>query len=84
VAVAVVMGLFALVTIIRCRCDGIAEPPAVVWEYPMTTAVNISLIVIASWLAFNATLLAVGLWRAYLKGRQAEHRGWEVADEYHS
>jgi hypothetical protein len=47
----------------------------------MTTAVNISLIVIATWLAFNATLL---LWRAYLKGRQAEHRGWEVADEYHS
>jgi hypothetical protein len=50
----------------------------------MTTAVNISLIVIATWLAFNATLLAVGLWRAYLKGRQAEHPGWEVADEYHS
>ena len=27
VAVAVVMGLFGLITIIRCRCDGIVEPP---------------------------------------------------------
>jgi hypothetical protein len=23
----VVMGLFGLITIIRCRCDGIVEPP---------------------------------------------------------
>jgi hypothetical protein len=50
----------------------------------MTTALNISLIVIATWLAFNTTLLAVGLWRAYLKGREVERPGWEVVDEYHS
>ena len=50
----------------------------------MTTAVDISLIVIATWLAFNATLLAVGTLARLPQGRQIEHRGWEVADEYHS
>jgi hypothetical protein len=35
-------------------------------------------IVIATWLAVNATLLAVALWRAYLKLQQEQRSRWEV------
>ena len=46
----------------------------------MMTAAN----VIATWLAVNATLLAVALWRAYLKLQQQQRLRWEVSHEYHS
>ena len=36
-------------------------------------------IVIATWLAVNATLLAVALWRAYLKLQQEQRSRWEVS-----
>ena len=41
-------------------------------------------IVIATWLAVNATLLAVALWRAYLKLQQEQRSRWEVSHRYHS
>ena len=41
-------------------------------------------IVIATWLAVNSTLLAVALWRAYLKLQQEQRSGWEVSHEYDS
>lgn len=41
-------------------------------------------IVIATWLAVNSTLLAVALWRAYLKLQQEQGSRWEVSHQYHS
>jgi hypothetical protein len=41
-------------------------------------------IVIATWLGVNSALLAVALWRAYLKLQQEQGSRWEVSHQYHS